>query len=218
MADVYGKVYTDDLKAEERNQSAAEIMHYLCSERYGLDDKNNEPDYILKMVNMRYAMGLNSYQQFLSTTLASDVSDETAAAIMENQSELSGVDIEEESLRRYPDGEYFASIIGYIGPMSQEEYDDLDKDDKDRYSLSDLVGKSGIEQAYDSTLQGEKGKSTFYVDRLGKVIETVSRTEPKAGNDIYLTIDKDLQINAYHLLEEKIAGIVLSKADQYPGI
>ena len=124
MADVYGKVYTDDLKAEERNQSAAEIMHYLCSERYGLDDKNNEPDYILKMVNMRYAMGLNSYQQFLSTTLASDVSDETAAAIMENQSELSGVDIEEESLRRYPDGEYFASIIGYIGPMSQEEYDD----------------------------------------------------------------------------------------------
>ena len=211
VADVYGKVYTDDLKAEERNQSAAEIMHYLCSERYGLDDKNNEPDYILKMVNMRYAMGLNSYQQFLSTTLASDVSDETAAAIMENQSELSGVDIEEESLRRYPDGEYFASIIGYIGPMSQEEYDDLDKDDKDRYSLSDLVGKSGIEQAYDSTLQGEKGKSTFYVDRLGKVIETVSRTEPKAGNDIYLTIDKDLQINAYHLLEEKIAGIVLSK-------
>ena len=87
-------------------------MHYLCSERYGLDDKNNEPDYILKMVNMRYAMGLNSYQQFLSTR--SDVSDETAAAIMENQSELSGVDIEEESLRRYPDGEYFASIIGYI--------------------------------------------------------------------------------------------------------
>lgn len=161
VADVYGKVYTDDLKAEERNQSAAEIMHYLCSERYGLDDKNNEPDYILKMVNMRYAMGLNSYQQFLSTTLASDVSDETAAAIMENQSELSGVDIEEESLRRYPDGEYFASIIGYIGPMSQEEYDDLDKDDKDRYSLSDLVGKSGIEQAYDSTLQGERANPHF---------------------------------------------------------
>ena len=95
VADVYGKVYTDDLKPEERNQSAAEIIHYLCSERYGLDDKNNEPDYILKMINMRYAMGLNSYQQFLSTTLASDVSDETAAAIMENQSELSGVDIEE---------------------------------------------------------------------------------------------------------------------------
>ena len=211
IADVYGQAYTDDLTEEQKNQSASGIMHHLCSKRYGLDDENNDPEYILKMVNMRYAMGLNSYQQFLSTTLASDVSDETVAAIMENQSKLNGVDIEEESLRRYPDGEYFASIIGYIGPMSQEEYDNLDEDEKDKYSLSDLVGKSGIEQAFDSTLQGVKGKSTFYVDNLGKIIETVSRTDPKAGNDIYLTIDKDLQINAYNLLEEKIAGIVLSK-------
>ena len=211
IADVYGKAYTDDLSQDQRNQSASGIMHYLCTKRYGLDDTNNDPAYILKMVNMRYAMGLNSYQQYLSTVLASDVSDETAAAIMENQSTLTGVDIEEESLRRYPDGEYFASLIGYIGPMSQDEYDALDKDEKDKYSLSDIVGKSGIEQAFDSTLQGEKGKSTFYVDNLGKVIETVSKTDPKAGNDIYLTIDKDLQINAYKLLEEKIAGIVLSK-------
>ena len=211
VADVYGEAYTDDLDQDQRTQSAEEIMHYLCSERYGLDDENNDPSYILKMVNMRYAMGLNSYQQFLSTTLASDVSDETAAAIMENQDTLAGVDIEEESLRRYPDGKYFASIIGYIGPMSQEEYDQLDEDEKDRYSLSDIVGKTGIEQAFDSTLQGEKGESTFYVDNLGKVIDTVSTTDPKAGNDIYLTIDKDLQINAYNLLEEKIAGIVLSK-------
>ena len=211
IADVYGQAYTDDLTEEQKNQSASGIMHHLCSKRYGLDDKNNDPEYILKMVNMRYAMGLNSYQQFLSTTLASDVSDETVAAIMENQSKLNGVDIEEESLRRYPDGKYFASIIGYIGPMSQDEYDNLAEDEKDKYSLSDLVGKSGIEQAFDSTLQGVKGKSTFYVDNLGKIIETVSRTDPKAGNDIYLTIDKDLQINAYNLLEEKIAGIVLSK-------
>ena len=211
IADVYGQAYTDDLTEEQKNQSASGIMHHLCSKRYGLDDENNDPEYILKMVNMRYAMGLNSYQQFLSTTLASDVSDETVTAIMENQSKLNGVDIEEESLRRYPDGKYFASIIGYIGPMSQDEYDNLAEDEKDKYSLSDLVGKSGIEQAFDSTLQGVKGKSTFYVDNLGKIIETVSRTDPKAGNDIYLTIDKDLQINAYNLLEEKIAGIVLSK-------
>ena len=210
IADVYGKAYTDDLTKAQKNQSASGIMDTLCK-RYGLDDSQNDQAYILKMVNMRYAMGLNSYQQYLSTTLASDVSDETAAAIMENQSSLTGVDIEEESLRRYPDGEYFASLIGYIGPMSQEEYDDLDKDEKKQYSLSDIVGKSGIEQAFDSTLQGEKGKATFYVDNLGKVIETVSRTEPKAGNDIYLTIDKNLQMNAYRLLEEKIAGIVLSK-------
>ena len=82
---VYGEPYVDDLSEERREQSAGEIMHYLCSERYGLDDEDNDPAYILKMVNMRYAMGLNSYQQYLATTLASDVSTETAAAIMENR-------------------------------------------------------------------------------------------------------------------------------------
>ena len=153
-------------------------------------------------------MGLNSYQQWLTTVLASDVSDATAAAIMENQDSLQGVDISEDSLRRYPDGQYFASIIGYTGQISQEEYDDLSDDEKKRYSLSDIVGKSGIEHTFDSVLQGEKGKTTFYVDNLGKVTDTVSMTDPKAGNDVYLTIDKNLQISAYKLLEEKLAGIV----------
>ena len=211
VADVYGQPYVDDLKQEQREQSAGEIMHYLCSERYGLDDENHDPAYILKMVNMRYAMGLNSYQQYLSTTLASDVSNETAAAIMENQDSLTGVNITEDSLRRYPDGEYFASIIGYTGKISQEEYDALDEDEKKRYSLSDIVGKSGIEQTFDSVLKGEKGKQTFYVDNLGKVTDIVSTADPKAGNDVYLTIDKNIQITAYKLLEEKLAGIVLSK-------
>lgn len=211
IADVYGESYTDDLTEDQRTQTAAGIMHYLCSERYGLDDENQDPAYILKMVNMRYAMGLNSYQQYLSTTLASDVSDETAAAIMENQESLTGVDIAEDSLRVYPDGEYFASVIGYTGQISQEEYDALDSDEKKRYSLSDIVGKSGIEQAFDSVLQGEKGERTFYVDNLGKVTDVVSSTDPEAGNDVYLTLDKNLQISAYNLLEEKLAGIILGR-------
>ena len=211
VADVYGERYTDDLTEDQKTQSAGDLIHHLCSKRYGLDDENNDPAYILKMVNMRYAMGLNSFTQYLTTTLASDVSEETAAAIMENQDLLTGVDIEEDSLRRYTDGEYFASIIGYTGQISQEEYDALDEDVKDKYSLSDIVGKSGIEQVFDSVLQGEKGETTFYVDNLGKVIDTVSSTDPKAGNDVYLTIDKNLQKAAYDLLEEKLAGIILNK-------
>lgn len=63
----------------------------------------------------------------------------------------------------------------------------------------------------DEVLQGSKGERTFYVDSLGKVTETVSSTDPGAGNDVYLTIDKDLQEKTYQLLEEKLAGIILSK-------
>ncbi len=212
VADVYGLATIDKLSADQKNQTAAEIIDYLCSEkRYDLDQESHDAAYILKMINMRYAMSLTSYSQYMGTTLASDVSDETAAAIMENKDSLTGVDISEESLRRYPDGEYFASIVGYTGQISQSEYDALSDEDKGRYSLSDIVGKTGIEQTMDSVLQGTKGESTFYVDNLGKILDTVSRKEPEAGNDVYLTIDKDLQIYAYNLLEEKLAGIILNK-------
>ena len=214
VADVYGQRTIDTLNEEQRNQSAADIIHYLCTDDvngYGLDDSTLDPAYILKMVNMRYAMGLNSYQQYIATTLASDVSDETAAAIMENKDTLTGVDIAEDSLRRYTDGIYFAPIIGYTGQISQDEYDALSDEDKKKYSLSDIVGKSGLEQTFDSVLQGTKGETTVYVDNLGKVTDTVSITEPEAGNDVYLTIDKDLQEYTYKLLEEKLAGIILSK-------
>ena len=212
VADVYGQRTIDTLKTEQRNQTAAEIIDYLCSsEVYNLDQESHDASYILKMINMRYAMGLTSYSQYMGTTLASDVSDETAAAIMENKDTLTGVDIAEESLRRYPDGEYFASLIGYTGQISQSEYDALSEEEQERYSLSDIVGKTGIEQTMDSVLQGTKGETTFYVDNVGKVLDTVSRTEPEAGNDVYLSIDRDMQIYAYNLLEEKLAGIVLNK-------
>ena len=214
VADVYGLTTIDKLTEKQKNQSAEEIIHYLCTDKvygYGPDDEKLDKEYILKMVNMRYAINLNSFQQYMSTTLAFDVSEETVAAIMENKDSLTGVDVEEDSLRRYTDSKYFASIIGYTGKISQEEYDALDKNDKKKYSLSDIVGKSGLEQTMDEVLQGSKGERTFYVDSLGKVTETVSSTDPGAGNDVYLTIDKDLQEKTYQLLEEKLAGIILSK-------
>lgn len=214
IADVYGKTYVDDLTEKQKNATPDDLMHYLCTDDiygYGIDDTSEDKAHILKLVNLRYAINLNSFQKYIPTVLASDVSDETAAAIMENLDILEGVNIEEESLRRYTDSKYFASIIGYTGKISQDEYDSLDKKSKKKYSLSDIVGKSGLEQTLDQTLQGAKGSKTFYVDSVGKVTDVVSYKEPGAGNDVYLTIDKDLQEETYQLLEEKIAGIVLSK-------
>ena len=138
IADVYGKRTIDELTEKQQNQSAADIIHYLCTDEkygYGLDDSTLEPAYILKIINMRYAMALNAYQQYIDTVLASDVSDETAAAIMENKDVLTGVDISEDSIRKYTDGMYFASIIGYTGQISQDEYDALDKDEKKKEIL-----------------------------------------------------------------------------------
>ena len=162
-------------------------------------------------MTIRYGMHLNSFQKYIPTTIASDVSENTVAVIMENLSELQGISIGEESLREYPDSKYFSSILGYTGKISQEEYDDLSEEQQKRYSLTDIVGKSGIEQTMDEYLQGEKGKEIVYVDSVGKVIESEKDKEPKAGNNLYLSIDKKLQMTAYNLIEEKLAAIVLRK-------
>ena len=67
------------------------------------------------------------------------------------------------------------------------------------------------EQVLDETLQGPKGEIKLYVNSVGKIIETDEVSEAKAGNDVYLSIDANLQKAAYDLLEEKIAGIVVAK-------
>lgn len=208
VADVYGCASADDLTAEQKNQTAEEIIHYLCTDEtygYGLDEENMEPEHILKMINMRYALHLNSYQQYVSTDIAVDVSEETVAASMENSDVLTGVDIKEDTARTYTDAEYFSSILGYTGQISLEEYDALDEEEQEEYSMTDIVGKTGLEEAYEEVLTGKKGETTFYVDNMGNVTETVSTTEPEAGNDVYLTIDRDIQKYTYQLIEEKLS-------------
>lgn len=214
VADVYGYASADDLSEEQRNQTADEIIEYLCTDDtygYGLDPEDSDRQYILDMVNMRYAMQLNSYQQYVKTTLAMDVSEETAAGISERKDELSGVDIAEDSVRKYVDSEVFSTILGYTGQISESEYDALSEAEQENTTKSDIVGKSGLEKAFDDVLRGTNGGTTFYVDNLGNVTETVSTTEPAAGNDLYLTIDGELQKNIYNLIEEKLAGIILSR-------
>ena len=214
VADVFGERYIDSLDEEQRNMSAADIIDYLCTDEtygYGIDQDKTEPEHVLKMVNIRYAIGLNSFQKYIPTTVAEDVSDETVAAIMEHLPELQGVDIAGESMRRYTDSKYFANLIGYTGQISQEEYNALSKADQKKYDLTDTVGKSGLEQVLDGSLQGEKGEVKLYVNSVGRVIDTVGETEPKAGNDVYLTIDADLQKAAYNVLEQELAGILLLK-------
>lgn len=213
LADIYGYQTIDELTDKEENASADDIINYLCEDErygYGIDQSSTEKSRILKMVNIRYAISLNSFQKYIPTTIASNVSDETVAEIMENSDRLQGVNIAEDSLRRYTDSKYFASLIGYTGKISQEEYNEKKESSKE-YTLTDIVGKSGLEQTMDEELQGTKGKEIVYVDSVGNVIETEKKTDAVAGNDLYLTIDKNLQEATYQIIEEKLAGILVSR-------
>ena len=105
-----------------------------------------------------------------------------------------------------------ASIIGYTGQVSAEELEELNgKDGEGEYSSNDIVGKAGLEKYFEKELRGQNGTKTVYVDNLGKVLKEASVVSPQAGNDIHLTIDRDLQIAVYKILEQYIAGIIYSK-------
>ena len=213
LADIYGLKTVD--KLEKRAEYTAEqLIEELCSNTqigYDLNQEEFSKEDILKIVNVRYAIELNSFQKYLETTIATNVSERAVAEIMENSDRLQGIGIREDSLRNYINSEYFAGVIGYTGKISQEEYDALTDKEKENYELTDIVGKAGIEKEVDAILQGDKGVARLYVDNRGRIIEQVEDTQARAGDDIFLTLDANLQIAAYKILEEKLAGIVLAK-------
>ncbi|MFT3983771.1 MAG: penicillin-binding transpeptidase domain-containing protein [Lachnospiraceae bacterium] len=224
LADVYGHTKIEDLKTSERNATPEQIVAYLAgSEKYEVGKEIKQgtktvfvtgegytDEEILQIITIRYAMSMNNYQKYLSTVIASDVCSETVAVIMENKDTLQGVDIEEDTLRKYNDAKYFSSILGYTGNASTDDLESLAGSEHD-YTMNDMVGKAGIEKTMEEYLQGTKGKDVIYVDNVGKVIETASHIDPKAGNDVYLSIDANLQKAVYNMLEQKLAGILVSK-------
>ena len=229
LADVYGHATIDKVEEKEKAATAEDVIKYLCgtspTTRYGIgactvedDSSTFEAGYgytkeeVLKIITIRYAMSANSFQKYIATTVANNVSEKTVAVVMENTDVLQGVSIAEGTIRKYNDSVYFAQILGYTGKVDTEELKELQESDE-TYDLNDTVGKSGIEASMERELQGKKGSETVYVDNLGKVIETHDRVEPIAGDDIYLTIDSDLQRACYHILESKLAAILLDKIE-----
>ena len=224
LADIYGHTSTDDLTYAQSSATPDEVIEYLCgTTKYGIGEYSEEtgekifhPGFgytkneILQILTIRFGMSANSFQKFIATTVATDVSEKTVAVVMENSDILEGVSIAEDTVRKYVDSVYFSHIIGYTGRISQDELDTLSIED-DSYTLNDVIGKSGIEKVMEAELSGTKGSETVYVDNLGKAIETTDRIEPIAGNDLHLTIDLDLQKATYNILEQKIAGILVSR-------
>ena len=221
LADVYGKRNIEDLEEKQSTATAQEVVDYLCGWKrfrigeYTKDTASDEfvpgagytKSDVLKILTIRYDMNSNSYQKYIATTVATDVSEETVAVVMENNDILEGVSIVEDTIRKYADSVYFAHIIGYTGKVSTDELEELQAQNAN-YDMNDTVGKLGIEKSMETQLQGIKGSETIFVNSVGKVTETTDYHEPIAGNDVYLTIDKDLQIATYKILEEELASIL----------
>ena len=223
-ADIFGKIYIDDLTDEQFNMTAPDMIDMMCSTkyygildekvtpeeraRYGLPEEYTQEE-ILQLCSLRSSLAANSFQRYNSITIAKNVSLETVSQLMENAADLPGIDIAEDYLRVYNKSEYFAQIIGYTGRVSAEELAELQEINKS-YDSSDIVGKVGLEKVMETSLHGDKGMETIYVDNLGRTLSVESSIEPQAGDSLYLTIDSDLQEAAYKILEQYIAGILVA--------
>ena len=108
----------------------------------------------------------------------------------------------------YNESIYFAPIIGYTGKVTSERLEEL-KAVNDDYELNDVVGRTGIESSMELELKGKKGSQTAYVDNVGRILSVTGEVAPVAGNDIWLTLDLNLQKGIYHILEKQLAGVLL---------
>lgn len=214
-ADVFGKNSADDLEydkdtgIDEANATAEQIMEYLMGkDNFGISSKY-DGDLAYRIVVVRYAMLGNRFARYKEVKIATDVSDKTVAYVNEHMDTLSGISVNEDMIRKYNYSEYFSSIIGYTGPISESEYTALHKKNKD-YTQNDTVGKAGMEQYYETYLRGKNGERKFYIDNVGRISEIISSTDSVAGDDLYLSIDADLQMATYLALQNEIAAIVYS--------
>ncbi len=127
--------------------------------------------------------------------VASDVDTQTALSIMERRQDFPGINATLEAIREYP-APYnvnAAHLLGYLGPVTQEQLDEQDEAAWDRLRTTDEVGRTGLEKQYDTELRGKPGITTLSVDTSGRVTGTVQAEEPKAGEYLVTSIDARLQ-------------------------
>lgn len=208
LADVYGYPLTDTLSEEERAASAEDVL-LMLADRYKIDRGMNTPDQasiFLDAVVTRYRLALNAFQKYIPTVLARNVGSGTVDAIIA-ETNLDGVSIANDYKRVYTDSLYLSAVTGYTSLVSAQELEEYG----DIYDSGDYIGKVGIEASMEETLRGKNGYREISVDNLGREQNEISYVRPTEGNDVWLTIDSELQKNVYKILEMNMRNIILSK-------
>ncbi len=182
-------------------------------ELYHIDESLSEKDARL-VIGVRYELHSRD-----SYTFAEDVSSEVLSLITDGRYE--GVSIHTASARVY-NTTLAAHILGTIGPIWQEEWSSNEKTgyvgyaDKG-YSMNDLVGKAGVEKAFEEYLRGTDGRRLITTDEDGKLTGELYTREPQPGGTVALTLDIDLQADVERALAETITGMIDEDSNERGG-
>ncbi|MCA9400552.1 MAG: penicillin-binding protein 2 [Candidatus Omnitrophica bacterium] len=150
------------------------------------------------------------FTPFAPVTIAEDVSRDQAFRIEENKFRFPGMFVQETFKRTYPDGLYQAHILGYVSKISRAK---REKYKEYGYTPQSLIGYSGIEEYYDTYLQGQQGGLQIEVNSRGQQVQLLSLKEPTKGLDVVLTIDKELQKISHDLMAGQNGVILVMDMD-----
>lgn len=192
-------------KGEDHTKASAnEIFKRLRDNTY-IDENlsNYEARSILVLYDQMSKQGHRAYEPI---NIAYGIKDKTVAKISEHMPDINGIDISVEPIRFYPEGETAAHILGYLGKISQQG--EIDKYVTEKgYSPNDIIGKTGIEESFEDYLKGKDGIKKVEVDVLGNTTKVVTEEKSVPGNNIYLSIDLDLQKVAEETLIKTLEAI-----------
>lgn len=142
---------------------------------------------------------------YSSVPVRFNLSEEEIARISVNQFRLPGVSVDAELVRFYPENEYFAHTVGYLGSITEDE---LGRLDPVNYSGTHQIGKLGIEKYYEDILHGRVGYETVEKNTHGQVMKVLDRNDPVPGQDIVLHLDSELQKAAVNALGDFRGAVV----------
>lgn len=144
----------------------------------------------------RFRKLLEESKSFESLPIRTRLTDEEVARFTAQRFRFPGVDIQARLFRQYPLGEVASHVIGYIGRINQKDAQEIEDSDEERasnYNGTNYIGKEGLEKSYEAMLHGKTGFEEVEVSAGGRAVRTLSRTAPKSGQNLILSIDIELQ-------------------------
>ncbi|WP_020558969.1 penicillin-binding protein 2 [Thiofilum flexile] len=148
---------------------------------------------------------LRKTSRYQPTVLKENLTDVEVAKFAVNKPRFPGVDIEVRMERNYPYGKVASHVIGYVGRIDERDMKNLNRDE---YAASTHIGKTGVEASHEDRLHGQTGYSLHEVDAHGQYKDLLDEKPPVGGQDLFLSIDMDLQLKAEDLLKNERGAVI----------
>ena len=178
--------------------SDKDLTNVILENGYSLND-------IRKFMVIKDSIKMQSFKGYRATTIAGNIKRDTSLIVMQKLNDLPGIDVSLAPIREYPFNNLGSSVLGYVSSINDTQ--------KEKYELkvydisSDLIGTIGIESAFEEQLKGVKGGTTIKVNSQGRKTQDLFKLESYPGNDVHLTIDRDIQYASEQALADGIENI-----------